>query len=149
MPPLQNTQINMGSRHFWIEGPAFEKASLKAQIEYEKMVDEAVQKDNAMNFKTHNHESINIDHTFFQGEIEATYSQICSIFGRPLDGDGYKVQAEWNVKFKDGTVATIYDWKVGYNYLGDEGIPPEDIVIWHVSGMEPTAVDRVEKALQI
>lgn len=34
----------MGSRHFWIESPAFEAAALKAQIQYEKDVDEYVKK---------------------------------------------------------------------------------------------------------
>lgn len=101
-----------------------------------------------MKFKTHNDEPVDVDGTCYQGEIETTFSKLRKVFGDPQEGDGYKVQAEWAIEFEDGLVATIYDWKLGPDYLGDEGIPPEDVVIWNIGGDEEDAVGYVKKALR-
>ena len=58
------------------------------------------------------------------------------MFGKEtLAGDGVKVQAEWDLVFQDGTVATIYDYK--------EDIPKEQVTNWHIGGYNNRAVELV------
>ena len=85
-------------------------------------------------FETHNDQYIDANGTCLQGYINAHYSQLVDIFGEPTESDGYKVDAEWYIEFEDGTVGTIYNWKNGPNYLGDEGTLVEYITQWNVGG---------------
>jgi hypothetical protein len=71
------------------------------------------------------------------------YEDIISALGEPLTGDGYKVDAEWTIKFSDGLVATIYNYKTGKNYNGEDGLSVEDITDWHIGGSNKKVVDRV------
>lgn len=102
-----------------------------------------------MTFKTHNEIEININGTSLQGEVEASYAELCSLFGSHHDGDGYKVDAEWYVQFDDGTIATIYNWKNGKNYEGENGLPLEQIDSWHVGGNSTQAETNVQIALDL
>jgi hypothetical protein len=86
--------------------------------------------------------------TCLQGEIDADYNYLVTLFGQPTNGDGYKVDAEWVIQFEDGTIATIYNWKDGPNDCGDDGIPVECIRDWHIGGFSKIAVERVEKVLK-
>ena len=86
--------------------------------------------------------------THLQGYVQVTYRELTDVFGRPhSDGDGYKVDAEWMIKFPDGEVATIYNWKNGPNYCGDEGIPTRDITTWHIGGNKREVTKRVAELL--
>jgi len=63
---------------------------------------------------------------------------LCSTFGEPSShGDGYKTDAEWELKIKTEEkeeVVTIYNWKDGHNYCGEDGNPVHLITDWHVGG---------------
>ena len=72
--------------------------------------------------------------TSLMGYIEASYAKIVSIFGIPDDGDGYKVDAKWGIKLTSGHIATIYNYKDGKNYNGEEGTDVELITDWHIGG---------------
>jgi hypothetical protein len=100
-------------------------------------------------YKTHNDgvSTSEVNGTCLQGYVDVTYAKLKSKFGKPLDGDGYKVDAEWVVKFKDGTVATIYNYKDGKNYCGKSGTPKTQITDWHIGGNSKRAVALVEAAL--
>ena len=90
----------------------------------------------------------NISMTSLQGYIKTSYRDLVNCFGEPTsDGDGYKVDAEWELTFEDGTVATIYNWKDGRNYCGADGLPVEQITDWHVGGKSTRAVRLVEQAM--
>lgn len=104
---------------------------------------------NALQFTTHNEGEIEFHGTSLQGEITATFKELSAIFGKPHDGDGYKVDAEWDIRFGDGTVATVYNWKDGKNYNGSEGLPVEQIKEWHVGGIDRKAVEHVEVTLEL
>lgn len=80
-----------------------------------------------------------------QGYVTIPYHKLVEIFGpENSDGDGYKVQAEWSIKFADGIYATIYDWKEGDSYLGHgEGKPKEQVTEWHIGGSTHGSVTRV------
>lgn len=103
----------------------------------------------AMNFKTHNEVvGIKIDGTSYQGQIEADYDELERLLGLSMDGDGYKTDAEWWIQFRDGTVATIYNWKNGHNYLGEDGLDLEQIHYWNVGGKSKHALDLVNEMLE-
>lgn len=103
-----------------------------------------------MNYTTHNQAGmaeVMVAGTSLQGCIDCDYDTLVRAFGLPFDGDGYKVDAEWNIVFEDGTRATIYNWKNGRNYCGDEGLYPEEITEWHIGGFDKKAVERVTEVI--
>ena len=74
-----------------------------------------------------------------KGGFVCKYETLVKVLGEPLKGsDDFKTQAEWNIEYKDGTITTIYDWKQGKGYLGEQGIEPEDVVEWNVGGNNPS-----------
>mgnify|MGYP003705064145 FL=1 len=92
-----------------------------------------------------NKPSINTNGTSLQGYINCSYDDLTEALGYPLEEgfDDYKSDAEWHIEFKDGTVATIYNYKNGKNYLGDQGYNLCDIAQWHVGGRSKEVVERV------
>ena len=89
---------------------------------------------------------VDCDGTSLQGYIEIDFKTLVEVLGKPPSaGDEYKIDAEWPIKFDDGTVATIYNWKDGINYNGTRGIPIEDIHNWHIGGKSRVAVDKVKE----
>jgi len=88
--------------------------------------------------------------TSLQGEIVATFDDIVEVFGKPHGGDGCKTDVEWELLFEDGTVATIYNWKNGYAYLGtSKGTPCEKITTWNVGGRTAAARAAVASTLGV
>ena len=65
--------------------------------------------------------------------MKTTYQKLVALFGMPLLFDNYKSDAEWVVRFK-GEILTIYNYKTGKNYLGEDGQETEDITDWHIGG---------------
>jgi len=68
--------------------------------------------------------AIEANGTHLQGNVGATYQELVEVFGEPIryDSDGTthmnnKTDAEWRISFEDGTIATIYNYKNGLNYL--------------------------------
>ena len=78
--------------------------------------------------------------TSFVGEVTTTYDTLVETFGEPIlgSGDG-KVSAEWVLKFADGQVATIYDWKEKETPLGEYN--------WHIGGHKHIVVNRIRDIL--
>ena len=90
-----------------------------------------------------------ISFTFRVGQVDASFDQLVRCFGEPHDeGDGYKTDVEWLLQFEDGTVATIYNWKDGPNYLGAAGTPVDRITHWHIGGRDVRASRAVRRALE-
>ena len=100
-----------------------------------------------MSFETHNTAPISAIGTCLQGYVTSDYSNIVQVFGEPIECDSYKVDAEWVICFSDGKIATIYNWKDGKNYCGDDGLDPEDIKEWHIGGKSTKVVSRIQKLL--
>ena len=90
-----------------------------------------------------------IDGCSLQGYMDISFDEIEEILGKPnMEGDPYKVDAEWGIRFKGtGEVATIYNYKTGRRYLGDEGLDVRDIRDWHIGGHSKKIVARVCKLL--
>ena len=95
-----------------------------------------------MEFKTHNDNVIDINGTHLIGYITCNYEDIVKVFGQPNDSDGYKSDAGWDIKWEDGTISTIYNYKNGNNY-NEDGTRTESIVEWNVGGKEQKALNYV------
>lgn len=81
-----------------------------------------------------------------KGNIECSYGKLVEAFGEPnqeVGGDGSKVDAEWLLNTSAG-IATIYNYKDGINYLGEEdGEKVENITDWHIGGHKQFVVDEI------
>lgn len=114
-----------------------------------------------MNFKTHNdtgpREKVYAVGTCLQGYVDIDYDELVEYFGEPLGGDGYKIDAVWLIVFEDGTPATIYNYKDGPNYLGEDAGQWTDSWAnikdknreWHIGGTSQKAVQLVLEALEL
>ena len=85
-----------------------------------------------------------INMTSYKGQVLSTYQELCDVFGPPDDGpndlQGDKVTCCWRLKFADGTVASIYDWKTGETPFGGYH--------WHIGGYDIKAVNRVKRTME-
>jgi ribosomal protein S10 len=86
--------------------------------------------------------------TSLKGYIMTTYKRLVEIFGIPQVNSGPskfdKVTIEWVLRFADGTIATIYDWK-GYGWQPAEDEQYE----WRIGGHKPEAVALVKDAVGV
>lgn len=90
---------------------------------------------------THNEsDAIDVNGTWLQGYITATYQHLLNLFGEPDLYVDNKVQVEWTLEY-DGTVITIYDYK---NY----GIDPKRNTNWHVGGFDAEAARLAKKLIR-
>jgi len=82
--------------------------------------------------------------THLQGEVVASRRLIESVFGAPtFEDESSKVTTEWVIKFDDGLVATIYDWK---RY--EDGAPGMDeVYAWHIGGSVDVVAERVHEVI--
>ena len=82
-------------------------------------------------------------------KVNVSYQKLVETFGKEsfgYSGDD-KVSAEWNLKFEDGTIATIYDYKTNKKYCGKTGIHKTNNNDWHIGGCDINASILVKKAL--
>ena len=102
-----------------------------------------------MLYKTHNEtDDIDIDFTSLKGSIKTSYNNILNKLGpSQKDFDNFKVDAEWTIKWEDGEIATLYNWKNGRNYCGDYGDRLEDIMDWNIGGFNYDVVGRLHNIL--
>ena len=81
--------------------------------------------------------------TSLQDYVTTSYSRLVEVFGEPDIGPNDtgcdKVTCEWDLRFEDGTYATIYDWKEYDTPFGEYR--------WHIGGNNYMAGVRVFEAL--
>ena len=81
--------------------------------------------------------------TSYMGSYTTDYNTLCEVFGEPthLDtsSDG-KIKAEWVLKFNDGNVATIYDYK-------EKELPLYEYD-WHIGGRNKKIVEYVSDYIE-
>ena len=81
--------------------------------------------------------------TFLQGTLLTTRAKLTKAFGEPMQYEESKITIQWGIKFEDGTIATIYDWK---RY--ELGTPAEDeLMVYNIGGYDLGAVRNVNDAL--
>ena len=99
-------------------------------------------------FITHSQNpSISTNGTCLQGVLNTSYGEILEKFGLPTISDQYKVDALWCIEFSDGIIATIYNYKDGICYLGEDGLPVDNIRDWQVGGYDPRALAYIQAIL--
>ena len=93
-----------------------------------------------MEIKYINNTQIQTWGTSGKGSFICNYITLVRVLGEPLKGsDDFKTQVEWEIEYKDGTITTIYDWKQGKCYLGEEeGIEPNEVICWNIGGNHGT-----------
>jgi hypothetical protein len=79
--------------------------------------------------------------TCLQGKVTTTFNKLEEAFGEPIYPDSFdgKVMCEWVLEFEDGTIATIYCWKLK--------TAPVEEYDWHIGGHSERAVDYVKNIL--
>jgi len=79
-----------------------------------------------------------------RGYVGTTFKELCEVFGPPDYGpqaDMDKTTCEWRLKFEDGTVASIYDYKTNRTpMMGYE---------WHIGGYDDRAVELVQECINM
>ena len=98
----------------------------------------------------------NMDGTHLVGQVETTYKNLVEKLGPPhydyKTSDKLtdnKISVEWNLRFpKTNDVVTIYNWKDGKNYLGDdEGDEVKNITDWHIGGYNSKVVTMIKEVI--
>ncbi len=82
--------------------------------------------------------------TCLQGYLDRTFDDLQAVFGDPYFCSGDKVDVEWVLRFDDGTIATIYNWK---DYDGGWSCQT-GMYRWHIGGKTYDAVLAVLGALK-
>ena len=77
--------------------------------------------------------------TSLKGYVATTYDTLVRLLGEPPSDGCDKTTAEWILLFDDGTIATIYDYKMDST--------PYGLYDWHVGGHSHKAHEYVEKLL--
>lgn len=91
---------------------------------------------------------VNTNLTCLQGEIHLSFQDLVDIFGQPEDiSSTGKSDVQWAIEI-DGVVATIYNWKNGPAYTGDDSIEVERIHEWNIGGHSQSAVMIVLNAVK-
>ena len=89
--------------------------------------------------------------THLVGNIRLGYNKLVELFGEPLEGYDYKTDAEWALEIETETgktvIATIYNWKNGKNYLGQEGPATENITRWNIGGHSTEAAELIYRTV--
>lgn len=91
--------------------------------------------------------NVNSSGTALEGYVTTTRAQIEEVLGTPQENhDSYeKVTTEWSIKFDDGLIATIYDWK----RYGSGAPLDNERYEWHVGGTNENVLPRVSKILGV
>ena len=105
--------------------------------------------DNVVTIEKDNLEALpDVSGTSLQDYVEVSYKDLVNLFGEPnSEGDNYKTDAEWTIMTPDG-VATIYNYKDGHNYNGEEGSDVWDITDWHIGGRNKSVVNWIVGAIK-
>jgi hypothetical protein len=75
--------------------------------------------------------------TSYLGVVNTTYARLVERFGKPHITGGDKTNSEWIIRFADGQVATIYNYKTG--------MTPTEEYDWHIGGNNRVVVNRIRQ----
>lgn len=98
-------------------------------------------------FKTHNDLNFDVSGGYLD-YIKISYDKLLRTFGAPHQGVENKIDAKWKILFRDGRIATIYNWKNGKSYLGRKGLSLENIESWNIGGRDKSVVRVIEDILK-
>ena len=95
------------------------------------------------NFHTHSDKFIDTKNVKFISNISTSYEAIIYYFALPISdfNKTFPQDWEWRIKFSDGKVAVISNWKNGPNYTENRKISPNNINKWRVYGSSKKVFD--------
>jgi hypothetical protein len=77
--------------------------------------------------------------TCLQGHLEFDFKTLLELLGEPKGGGSDKTDLSWLIVLQDEIsederihIVTVYDWKIGKNYCGDDGMDVEQNNLWNV-----------------
>ena len=89
-----------------------------------------------------------IEGTGKRATMFAHYEDIVRVYGKPILNREYgKVDVHWIVE-TDAGLATIYNYKDGKAYLGDEGLDYRDIKSWSIGAKSDDAAQEIIEQIQ-
>ncbi|MCK9428671.1 MAG: hypothetical protein M0R17_01500 [Candidatus Omnitrophica bacterium] len=109
---------------------------------------------NKIKFRVLFRDEDNSEGTHLIGKINTTYDVLLKVFGKPTSVPEDEQTAIWIINIEDPEdeyntiVATVYDWKIGKGYFGEDGLDLEDITEWNVGGKTHRAVELIEKIIE-
>lgn len=74
---------------------------------------------------------------------DVTFAELTDVLGKSHNTDDYKSDWEWDIYFDDGRRATVYNYKDGPHYTGDDSIGPDDVAEWHIGGADTDILERL------
>lgn len=89
-----------------------------------------------------------INGTSLAGYLQGSLLDVTALFGPPLGGDdvdGYKTDAEWMLMIDGNEPLTIYNYKNGRNYNGEDGVEVEDMTEWHIGSKTVSTVWKLQR----
>lgn len=85
--------------------------------------------------------------TSLQGYVKTEYDHLVGLFGEPyINPDNHKTDVEWVVSTPHGS-ATIYNYKNGRSYMGENGLTLEVMDEWHIGGKNVESYEWVMQRL--
>ena len=87
--------------------------------------------------------------TRYIGIVNVSFDKLVKVFDEPDICEDNRTDVQWYLEFEDGTLASIYNWKNGKNFLGNSGLLVNNITKWNIGGVNDNAVLRVKKALEL
>ena len=99
----------------------------------------------AMKIKSINNSNITNGH--FLDMVNVSYLKLISLFGEPNYVKAYKTDCEWVIEFENGEIVYIYDWKVGKNYRGEDGLDLYEIEDWHIGGRNKVLSTKLKQLI--
>ena len=91
-----------------------------------------------------------INGTSLSGYLHGSLNEVVALFGEPLGGDdvdGYKTDAEWMMVIDGKDPVTIYNYKNGKNYNGEDGLDVTEMDEWHIGSKTVSAVWKLQRYL--
>jgi hypothetical protein len=82
----------------------------------------------------------------FLGTINASHRELVDAFGKPQPGDGYKIEAAWQVELIPGCFVEISNYKTSRSY--DSKNPTiKRLREWNIHGTDSDAIEWVKGML--
>lgn len=94
---------------------------------------------NKLEFKTQNNERIDTSKCVPVGNFSAAFCDMLTTFGLPRIGGEREDQIQWDVRFSDGCVVTLYNW------AGE----PESVTNWFVGSTSPRCLERIATLISL
>ena len=128
----------------------------KVYNQYDKLMKlqkEFKHKNPLLDFKIKKENIIELFGSCYQASLRGKFEDIIQIFGWPCyigddASDDRKVFVEWVLEFPSEQICTIYNYKNGYNYMGENGISVFDMEYWSVGGHNYEVINELKRILE-